>query len=62
ALRLLPRGAARVVFVHGPGALPGHVHAWKRQLESLGCRVMLAPANGPAAPPKGGAGHALSGT
>ncbi|NTZ20288.1 DUF58 domain-containing protein [Paenibacillus sp. JMULE4] len=62
ALRLLPRGAARVVFVHGPGALPGPVHAWKRQLESLGCRVTLAPANGPAAPPKGGAGHALSGT
>lgn len=61
ALRRLPRGAVRVVLVHGPGALPGPVHAWKRQLESLGCRVTLAPAVGPAAPPKGGAGHALSG-
>ncbi|WP_245247379.1 MULTISPECIES: DUF58 domain-containing protein [unclassified Paenibacillus] len=63
ALRRLPRGAVRVVFVHGPGALPGPVHAWMRQLKSLGCRVTLVSAGGLTAPPsKGGAGHAVSGT
>lgn len=63
ALRRLPRGAVRVVLVHGPGALPGPVQAWMRQLESLGCRVTPASAGGLAAPLlKGGAGHAVSGT
>lgn len=61
-LRGLPRGAARVVYVHGGGdALPEAVHGWKRQLEALGCRVTLLAA-GNAAASKGGAGDAATGT
>ncbi|MCG7217155.1 hypothetical protein MF069_30800 [Paenibacillus mucilaginosus] len=64
-LRRLPKGAAGVVFVHGPGELPEHVHAWKRQLEALGCPVTLVPAGTAPVPvpaAEGGARHAVWGT
>ncbi|MCZ8512517.1 DUF58 domain-containing protein [Paenibacillus filicis] len=61
-LRALPRGAARVVYVHGgAGALPDAVHDWKRQLEAIGCRVTVLAAGSYAAG-QGGAGHAATGT
>ncbi|AEI39200.1 DUF58 domain-containing protein [Paenibacillus mucilaginosus] len=61
----VPKGAAGVVFVHGPGELPEHVHAWKRQLEALGCPVTLVPAGTAPVPvpaAEGGARHAVWGT
>ncbi|MGF7034568.1 uncharacterized protein (DUF58 family) [Paenibacillus mucilaginosus] len=64
-LRRLPKGAAGVVFVHGPGELPEHVHAWKRQLEALGCPVTLVPAGTAPVPvpaEEGGVRHAVWGT
>ncbi|UUZ83017.1 hypothetical protein LJK88_03325 [Paenibacillus sp. P26] len=61
-LRGSPRGAARVVYVHGGGdALPEAVHGWKRRLEALGRRVTPLAA-GNAAASKGGAGDAATGT
>ncbi|XOK60463.1 DUF58 domain-containing protein [Paenibacillus elgii] len=63
ALRGLPRGAARVVYVHEPGAVwPGPAHAWVRQLEALGCPVTILAPHAPAAAPKGGAADAAIGT
>ncbi|GLI09854.1 hypothetical protein YDYSG_58870 [Paenibacillus tyrfis] len=63
ALRGLPRGAARVVYVHGPGAAwPGPLHAWVRQLEALGCPVTILAPHAPAAAPRGGAADAAIGT
>ncbi|MDQ1911609.1 DUF58 domain-containing protein [Paenibacillus sp. GD4] len=59
-LRRLPRGAAQVVYVHGPGAVSGAVHAWRRQLEACGCRVTLLTAPEPS-PPKGAGVHAIAG-
>ncbi|MBU7321093.1 DUF58 domain-containing protein, partial [Paenibacillus sp. SM 69] len=62
-LRGLPRGAARVVYVHEPGAVwPGPAHAWVRQLEALGCPVTILAPHAPAAAPKGGAADAAIGT
>ncbi|SCW76210.1 Uncharacterized conserved protein, DUF58 family, contains vWF domain [Paenibacillus tianmuensis] len=63
ALRGLPRGAARVVYVHEPGAAwPGPAHAWVRQLEALGCPVTILASHRPAAAPRGGAADAAIGT
>ncbi|MCM3272371.1 DUF58 domain-containing protein [Paenibacillus elgii] len=63
ALRGLPRGTARVVYVHGPGAAwPGPAHAWIRQLEALGCPVTILAPHAPAAAPKGGADDVAIGT
>ncbi len=63
ALRGLPRGAVRVVYVHGPGAAwAGPAHAWVRQLEALGCPVTILAPHTPAAAPKGGAADAAIGT
>jgi uncharacterized protein (DUF58 family) len=60
-LRRLPRGAAQVLYVHGPGAVSGVVHAWRRQLETLGCRVGLMTT--PLSSSKGGGadGQAVAG-
>ncbi|WP_186446225.1 DUF58 domain-containing protein [Paenibacillus cremeus] len=62
ALRGLPRGAAHVLFVPGPGgaALPESWHGWRRQLEALGCRVTVLAAEATAASQRGGDGHAAS--